>query len=175
MRAAASGAVVIPACARRSAMGTKLACTSDTRSKCQEWTSAPTDRATVSSAGSATLDWRRIRVGCKAAMASKSRSSNEPTMRASAAAGVSHHGVRPTMAAPPPRSVTVRVSAGLRETIRAPAWALGLTGAGRSHAAVQASRNKHAIRWMMKVRAGTWSIVRRGYGHFFRPSHPVPR
>jgi hypothetical protein len=40
---------------------------------------------------------------------------------------------------------------------------------------VQASSNKHAIGWMMKVRAGTRSIVRRGYRHFFRPSHPVPR
>lgn len=156
-------------------MGAKLACTSETRSKCQVWTSAPTDRATMSSAGSATLDWRRIRVGCRAAIASRSRSSSEPTMRTSAASGVSHHGVRPTMAAPPPSSVTVRVSAGLRETIRAPVWALGLTGAGRSHAAVQASSNKHAIGWMMKVRAGTRSIVRRGYRHFFRPSHPVPR
>ncbi len=27
----------------------------------------------------------------------------------------------------------------------------------------------------MKVRAGTRSIVRRGYGHFFRPSDPFPR
>ena len=136
---AAVSAPGMPPAARSFASGSSPPRTSSTRSKCQVRTVAPLDAATVSSAGSSVLDCRRMSVGWSAAIASRLRSSSVPTTTAS---GASHQGVRPTTAPCPPNMQTVRVSAGLRETMRAALPAAGVrspsTGA-RPHAAAKAS------------------------------------